>query len=209
MRDSWKRARTWWSGRSRPLRALLCLGGLVFAAATTGTYAHWTDDVAISGTTFTSGTIDLRVNSLNAVTSSTLSMTGGTPMVPGNSSAEVLTLRNSGTAPLKWTMTGGLGGTDAAAYNSAGSLRVRVVVGGTRSGTGNAATCTGGTELVAGAALTTAPGTAIVSNRQGPIAPTATVNVCLQVTLASDAPATLQGKTATATFTLTGTSDVS
>jgi predicted ribosomally synthesized peptide with SipW-like signal peptide len=180
----------------------------VLAAGTTGTYAHWTDDVAISGTTFTSGTIDLRVNGLNAVTSSTLSMSG-TPMVPGNSSAEVFTLRNSGTAPLKWTMTGGLAGADAGAYHSAGSLRVRVVVGGTRTGTGNAATCTGGSELVAGAALTNAPGTAIVSARQGPIAPTATVNVCLQVTLASDAPSTLQGKTATATFTMTGTSDVS
>lgn len=209
MRDSWKRARTWWSARSRPLRALLCLGGLVFAAATTGTYAHWTDDVAIGGTTFTSGTIDLRVNTLNSVTSSTLSMTGSSLMVPGSSSAEVFTLRNSGTAPLKWTMTGGLSGTDAAAYNTAGSLRVRVVVNGTRSGTGNTASCTGGSELVAGAALTNAPGTSIVSNRQGPIAPTATVNVCLQVTLANDAPGSLQGKTAAATFTLTGTSDVS
>ena len=58
-------------------------------------------------------------------------------MVPGNTSAEVLTVKNNGTAPLKYTLTGGLTGTDAAAYNTAAALKLTILAGGTKSGSGN------------------------------------------------------------------------
>jgi len=188
-------------------RAALSLG-VVMAVGATGTFAYWTDDAVISGTSFTAGTLDLQVNNGNSYATTTLSMTG---MVPGNTSAEVLTIKNNGTVPLKYTMSGGLTGTDAAAYGTAGSLLLTVVLNGTRSGTGNSSTCTGGTTIVAPVALTATPGTAIIGVRRPTtaLAATATESLCFQVTLDPNAPSSLQGKTATATFTATGTSDVS
>lgn len=193
--------------RSRPLRAVLSLG-VVAGVLVTGTYAFWTDDVTIAGTSFTAGSLDLQVNGQDSWTTTTLGMSS-TPMVPGNTSAEVLTVRNNGTVPLKYTLTGGLGGTDAATYSAAGALRLTVVSGGTRSGSGNAATCTGGTTIYGPTALTNVTSTAIIGTRRGPLAPAATEALCFQVTFDAAAPSSLQGKTATATFTATGTSDVS
>src|SRR3954469_17580060 len=145
----------WW--RSRRARALLSLG-LLGSALVVGTYAYWTDDVTISGTTFTTGTLDLQVNSSDSYSTTTLGMSS-TPMVPGNTSAEVLTVKNNGTVPLKYTLVGGLSGTDAVTYSSAAVLKRTVVAGGTRSGSGNAATCTGGTTIYGPTALTTVTST--------------------------------------------------
>lgn len=78
---------------------------MVLGLGATSTLASWTDDVVISGTTFTSGVLDLQVNTSDAPVTTTLGMSG---MVPGSSSAEVLTVQNNGTTPLKYTMTGGL-----------------------------------------------------------------------------------------------------
>ena len=195
----------WW--RSRRLRALLSLG-LVTGVFAAGTYAYWTDDVTITGSTFTAGTLDLQVNSTDSYTTTTLGMSS-TPMVPGNTSAEVLTVRNNGTVPLKYTLTGGLAGADAAAFHTAAALKLTVVAGGTRSGSGNAATCSGGTTIYGPTALTNVTSTAIIGTRRGPIAAAGTEALCFQVTFDTAAPSNLQGKTATATFTATGTSDVS
>ncbi len=198
-----RRTTSWGSAR---LRALLGLG-LVGVLGTSGTFAFWTDDVVIAGTTFTAGTLDLQVNNTDvSVSTTTLGMS---VMVPGNTSAEVLTLKNNGTAPLKWTMVGGLTGTDAAAFDTAGSLKLTVSAGGTRSGSGNSATCTGGTALVSAVALTATTSTSLVSTRQGPLVAAGTQTLCFQVTFDGAAPSSLQGKTTNATFTVTGTSDVS
>lgn len=191
--------------RSQRLRALLGLG-LLLGVGATGTFAFWTDDVTITGTAFTAGTIDLQVNNVNSYATTTLSMAA---MVPGNTSAEVLTVKNNGTAPLKYTMVGGLTGTDAALYNTAGSLKLTIVLGGTKAGSGNASTCTGGTVILTATSLTSTVTTPIISTGRGPIAAAGTEALCFQVTLDGAAPTTLQGKTATAAFTLTGTSDVS
>jgi predicted ribosomally synthesized peptide with SipW-like signal peptide len=193
--------------RSRRLRAVLSLG-VVAVALVAGTYAYWTDDVTITGTSFTAGTLDLQVNGSDAYTTTTLGMSS-TPMVPGNTSAEVLTVKNNGTVPLKYTITGGLGGTDAAAFSTAAAIKLTIVSGGTRTGTGNAATCTGGTTIFGPTALTNVTSTAIIGTRRGPLAAAGTEALCFQITFDAAAPSTLQGKTATATFTATGTSDVS
>jgi predicted ribosomally synthesized peptide with SipW-like signal peptide len=191
--------------RSPRLRAVLGLG-VVLTVGATGTFAFWTDDVTIAGTSFTAGTLDLQVNNANSYVTTTLSMAA---MVPGSSSAEVLTVKNNGTAPLKYTLTGGLAGTDAGLYNTAGSLKLTVVSGGTKAGTGSTSTCTGGTTIVNAVALTSTATTAIIGTRRGPLAAAGTEALCFQVTLDAAAPTSLQGKTATATFTFTGTSDVS
>ena len=194
------------SASARPagrVRAVLALG-MVLGLGSVGTAARWTDTVAVTGTTFTSGTIDLQINEANAATTTTLSMTD---MTPGATSAEVFRVRNAGSVPFTYTITGGLGGTDAAAYAAANALRLTISAGGTRSGTGSAATCTGGTALVTDAALTTTAGTTIVGTAQGPVAAgTAGTPLCVQVAFSSAAPTSLQGRTATATFTVTATS---
>ena len=138
-------------------------------------------------------------------------------MVPGSSSAEVLTIKNNGTVPLKYTLAGGLSGTDAALYDGAGlnGLKITIVLNGTKSGTGNSSTCTGGTVLVPSLALTASTGASIIGTRRpaAAMAPapaaTSTESLCFQVALDPNAPSSLQGKTATATFTATGTSDIS
>ncbi len=191
----------------RRLRAALGLGVLAPVLAV-GSFAFWTDDVTVSGTTFTAGVLDLQVNASDAYVTSTLGMSG-TPMLPGNTSAEVLTVKNNGTVPLKYTLTGGLGGADAATFNTAAVLRLTIVAGGTISGSGNAATCTGGSTIYGPTALTDVASTAIIGTRRGPIAVAGTEALCFQISFDAAAANSLQGKTATATFTATGTSDVS
>ena len=191
------------------VRALLSLG-VALGLGTVGTFAYWTDDVVISGSTFTTGTLDLKVNDLDAYPTTTLTMNN---MIPGNTSAEVLTVKNAGNVPLKYTLTGGLTGTDAPAFNTAGALKLTILLGGTKSGTGNTSTCTGGTSVgVSNVALTNVPSTAIIATRRpaSPLAPTLTEALCFQVSFDAAAPQTLaNAKVATATFTATGTVDVS
>ena len=76
-------------------RAALSLG-VVLAVGATGTFAYWTDSATIDGTTFTAGTIDLQVNGANSPTYTTLNLA---TMIPGNSMAGTLVVRNNGNVP--------------------------------------------------------------------------------------------------------------
>lgn len=185
--------------RSARVRAVLGLA-VVLALATPGTYAHWTDEVQVSGTTITSGTIDLRVDGQDQVTGYTALDIA--PMVPGNSTAAVLTIRNNGTAPLKYTAATSATNADGKSLGTA--LVVKVTGDATVTGATPATTC-------AGAAL---PGTA--TSLDGPLlstgrllAPDVSEKVCVQVTLPTNAASALQGATTTIGITFIGTSDVS
>ena len=185
--------------RSARVRAVLGLA-VVLALATPGTYAHWTDEVQVSGTTITSGTLDLRVDGQDQVTGYTA--LDITPMVPGNSTAAVLTIRNNGTAPL--TYTAATSATNADGKSLGAALVVKVTGDTTVTGSAPATTC-------AGAAL---PGSAADLNGAlfstgRLLAPDATEKVCVQVTLPTNAASALQGATTTIGITWTGTSDVS
>ncbi|HWJ10128.1 MAG TPA: SipW-dependent-type signal peptide-containing protein, partial [Nocardioides sp.] len=122
------------------VRALMCLG-LLAAPATAGTFAFWTDDVQITGGTLTAATLDINVKGGDPQATTTLAMSA---MVPGSSSAEVLPVNNVGTAPAKYSMTGGLTGTNATDFSTAATdgLLLTIRSGGTVSGSGSAATCT-------------------------------------------------------------------
>lgn len=195
------------SRNSVRVRAVLCLG-LLAGLTAVGSYAYWTDDVTISGTTFSAGTLDLQVNSSDAYSTTTLGMSG-TPMVPGNTSAEVLTVKNNGNVPLSYTLVGGLSGSDAAAYSGSAVLRLTVVAGGTRSGSGNGATCVGGTAIYGPTALTNVTTTPIIGTRRGPVSVAGTEALCFQITFDAAAASSFQGKSTAATFVATGTSDIS
>lgn len=187
------------------VRALLSLG-VALGIGSVGTFASWTDDATITGTSFTAGTLDLQVNNADSYATTTLGMTA---MVPGNTSAEILTVKNNGTVPAKYTLTGGLAGANAADYNTAGAngLLLTIRLGGTKSG----ATCTGGTALITDQPLTSTTTTTILAKRPtGTLTPSGGNEIlCFQVKLSDTAPSSLQGKAATATLTATGTSDIS
>ena len=181
------------------IRAALGLG-VVLSACVTGTFAHWSDATAVSGTTFTAATIDLKVNGSDAVTGyTTLSIS---TMVPGNSVAGVLTVTNAGTAALKYTV--GSTATDADGKNLRGSLVVKVTGDAAVTGTSPCATC-------AGSALpgsqTTLNGPLLATGRQ--LAAGARETVCVPVTLDANASTTLQGAVSDVVLTFTGTSDLS
>jgi predicted ribosomally synthesized peptide with SipW-like signal peptide len=203
--------RTWLPRAGRPgsgrIRALLCLGLLGGLGATTS-LAYWTDDVEISGATFTAGTLDLEVDNADPFTGATvLSMS---EMVPGDTSAQVVTVENAGTARLKYTLAGGLTGAAAAEYSSASALKLTIVLDGTKSGSGSTSTCTGGTTILTPTALTDTTTTALLAKRPtSPLASAGTESLCFQVTFDAAAPASLQGDPVSVVLTATGTSDVS
>lgn len=184
---------------SARIRAALSLG-VVLSVGATSTFAYWTDAATVSGTTFTAGTIDLKTNGSDNVTGyTTLNLS---TMVPGNSTAAVLTIANTGTAPLKYTGT-------ATATNADGKdLRSALVVKVTSDATTSGALPT-----------TTCPGTAIAgsgTSLNGALLPTgrlvaagASEKVCVQVTLPAAAATALQGATTSVVLTFTGTSDLS
>ena len=129
-------------GVATALLAGLLLGG------SPGTYAFWSDRDDVTGGTFSSGTLDLTVDNQQgrptAYTKTTLALSR---MVPGESVAAALTIRNAGDADLTWVPT----------VTTTGNLAPHMVVtlfrGGTVTGQTSAyprqQTCSGGTALTA------------------------------------------------------------
>jgi predicted ribosomally synthesized peptide with SipW-like signal peptide len=182
-------------------RAALSLG-VVLAFGSAGTFAHWTDSVTVDGTTFTAGTLNLSLNALDtSYATTTLAMA---TMVPGSTSAEVIPVKNAGNVPMKYSLTGGLTGTGAAAL--APDLKLRIVLNGTTSGV----TCAGGSNVIYNSALTAVPATEIIPvATKRPLSAGVTESLCFEVTFAAGAVSTQQGKSSSASFTFTGTSDLS
>lgn len=182
--------------RSERLRAALALGLLApFTCA--GTLAAWTDSVTVTGSTFSAGRIDLKVNGGDSnVAFTTINLAA---MVPGNTTAGVLTVSNAGTAPLKYTASAATTNADG---KGLGALLVAKVTGdATTTGSAPAKTC-------AGAALA-GTGTALDANlvtTSRTLAAGASETLCVMVTLPSTAPSSVQGATTDATFTFSGTS---
>ena len=174
--------------RSTRVRAVLALGA-VLAVGVSGTYALWSDTVPVSGVTISSGTLDLKVNTLDAVPTYTdLNLSG---MVPGNTVAGILTVRNAGTIPLTYYATAAATNVDTKGLGAA--LVVKVTGDAAVTGTAPARTC-------AGTALAQT-GTAFAGNLVGTpaaqrlLAVGASETLCIQATLPASAATTLQGAT--------------
>lgn len=184
--------------RSTRVRAALSLG-VVLSIGASGTFAYWTDSVSVTGTTFTAGTIDLKVNGSDTVTGYT-SLNIST-MVPGNSVAAVLTVANTGTAPMKYTAATTATNADTKDLRSA--LVVKVTGDTATSGSSPATTCAG--TALAGSG-TTLNSSLISTGRL--LAAGTNEKVCVQVTLPAGANTSLQGATTDVVLTFTGTSDL-
>lgn len=184
--------------RDLPVRLLLSLGVVVGVGAT-GTHAFWTDSATVAGTTIATGSIDLKVDGSDTVTGFTgLSLTN---LVPGGTTAAVLTVSNSGTVPLRFHL-------DAATTNPDGkglgaALQTKVTGAAAVTGAAPAATCSGAALAGSGTSLSAGliPGASPVQ-----IAAGASTTVCIQVGLAADASALLQGATTGVSLTFVGSS---
>jgi len=174
----------------------------VLSVGVTGTFAFWTDAASVTGTTFTGGTLDMKLNGTDNPTGYTvLNLTN---MVPGNSMAAVITVATIpgvGAAPFKWTASSTATNTDT--KNLRGSLVVKITTG-TVSGTAPTMTCSG--TAIAGSG-TTLNGPLISTGRL--VTPNTPDAICIQVTLDPLAPTTLQGATSDVVFNFSATSDLS
>lgn len=173
-------------------RALIAAALAIAAlAGITGTYAYWTDHVEVSGVDLQAGTIDLKVNGADTLT--TFTAMNITNMVPGNSVAGVLTVSNAGTFPLTYYV-------DASATSDLGAALVATVTGAASvTGSAPAATCGGATLSPSGTTFATS----LVGSSGSPrtLAVGASETLCFQATLPLDADSSLQGMTSALTFT--------
>lgn len=184
---------------SRSLRILLSLG-MVVGVGATGTFAAWTDSVTVTGTSITAGTIDLKVNNLDTVTGYTTMNISN--MVPGNTTAGVLTVKNAGTAPLKYYLDASTTNADGKGLGAA--LTAKVTGDSAVTGSSPSATCAG--SALSGSS--TAFGASLLGSAASPrlLAAGASETICIQATLPTSAATSLQGATTNVTFTFSGTS---
>ena len=162
--------------------------GIVLGLGSVNTLAAWTDDARLAGTS-AAGSIDLLINSQLQGQDGTVTSTGvsAPSMLPGSVAAEVVTVRNGGTAALTFSATA------IATGSLAPDLTWVIRQGGALSGS----TCAGGTVLLNGAigATQTAIGTATT------LAAGTQQSYCVQVTLNPQLSVVARGRTAATTFT--------
>lgn len=185
-----QRSRRWWT--SVPLRAFLSFG-LVLGFGSAGTFAYWTDDADVQGITFTAGTVNLELqdDADDTVSFTSLNMSN---LIPGQSSAGILKVENTGSVGFTYTAT-----TSVSNSTLASALDVKVTTGAV-GGTAPNLTC-GGTQL---SGTATNLSLALVTTARS-LASSAFENLCIQVSMPSGASSTLQGLTTTASFTFTAT----
>ena len=183
----------WRPGIVALVGALGLVGGL-------GTQAYWNDQATVTGATVTSGTLDLLVDGVqgNPATYSwsSLSMTD---MAPGESKAGTVTLSNAGTTPFT------VAATATASGNLDPHVTARVVLAGsatTDTTYPRQEACAGGTQTF-NDTLGNSGKTVIASTST--LAAGATLVVCVSLTLATNAPNSMQGKSYTPVFTFTAT----
>lgn len=188
--------------RSTRVRAALALGAAA-SVAVTGTMAAWTDTATIGGVTIATGNVNLQVAegtgafAENIADSTVLDISG---LLPGQSTAGIVKVQNTGTGPLQTTFTSAAtstGGTGGTLHNS---LTVKVTADTSVTGTGTARTCAGTAIAGSGTSLnsTVVPAWSL----PGGSAPR---TFCVQVTLDAGAPTTVQNASTTATLTFNGT----
>lgn len=163
--------------------AVVTGGVLVALAAAGGTYAMWNKSVATNATAITSGTIGLTVNDLSSY-STDLSMTA---LLPGRSVVAVtpIVLKNTGVTPMSVTAS-------SISYTTASSTVSPYLIVSLVATTAGSCTVT--------------PDATPLPTTIAPIAfnPGQSRSVCLEVRLASNAPASVQGSTAAFTVNLLG-----
>ncbi|WP_232716113.1 hypothetical protein [Gordonia metallireducens] len=173
----------WSPGASRRVRAMLTCGILLTTSAI-GTTALWSTTAATTSGTFTTANLEIKANGSVA---HTFAFPGS--LVPGDTTANVVTVQNTGTVAFTYSAK------VSSATTLGRAMQLRVVTGGTVSGS----VCTGGTQLVTGVPITATATT--FATRPSLAAATGAEALCMQLTLPTNAAGTLAGTTGTVTFT--------
>ncbi|MDP8903730.1 MAG: CalY family protein [Chloroflexota bacterium] len=169
----------------RPRLLGMAAAGLAVVAIGAGmmSLAAFTDSADVDGNSFTTGTVDIS-------TSPTTALFTVPTMMPGDASYGELTVSNSGTASLRYTMS--TAATNADSKNLRDQLRLEV----RQKATGTCSADFTGTPVVNEVAL---QGAAISSART--VAVSGSETLCFKVSLPFSTGNDYQGATTTATFT--------
>lgn len=178
--------------RHRPLLALATLGlAAISASGAAMSLALFTDTEAVSANAFTTGSVAL-------TTSPTTALLTSSAMMPGDVVTSPLTLSNSGTAALRYSMTSSSTNTDSKALRDQLLLEIRVK---TANPCGTDFT---GTVVEASGALSAGDfGSNAAGAQTGDrtLAAGASEVLCFRVSLPTSTGNTFQGATTTTTFT--------
>jgi predicted ribosomally synthesized peptide with SipW-like signal peptide len=169
-------------------RAFLSLG-LVLGVGAVPTLAYWSDEATLTGGTFTSGTLDIKLSGENNNPSAFTTSFAMSNMQPGDSKSAQVSVQNAGSVDFTYTVTG------TAPGGLAPSLTFRVVPGGTASG----GSCTGGTQTFNN---NLGGGNTGVVTSARPLSAGASESFCVTATIPSGTT-TGQGESTASSFTFT------
>jgi predicted ribosomally synthesized peptide with SipW-like signal peptide len=185
--------------RSVQVRALLSVG-ILLGGGGVATLAAWSDN-ATATTTFSTGNIDLKLNSNDTITIPNL-----TNLRPGSTQAVAIAVSNTGTLPVTYTVVGAGTGTLGPALTAA------VYTGGTPTNPagGTTSSCSGTAITTTGASAPSVVGTLVGTGRPlagatGTPQVIASEALCVLFTLPTTAPTTLQSQSTNITLTFTAT----
>lgn len=188
---------------SRKVRAVLGLG-MIVGFAQLSTLASWTDSATVASANFQTGTLDLKVGEKVADGAPgqggvwTHTALGLDNLTPGESVAKLVTVRNDGSIPLKYT--GKVSTTTAELFEAKLGLQVTIKMGSSAANNSGsllqldrAGSCVGGsnTEIVDTSVSQAAAQFHKTTAISLPIGSTTTY--CVLVKLPSSAPNTMQG----------------
>jgi predicted ribosomally synthesized peptide with SipW-like signal peptide len=174
--------------------------GVVLGLGSVTTLAYWTDSATLTGGTFASGTIDLKLDGSDNNPASFSTGFAMSNMSPGQSKALVVPVQNVGSVTVTYVASGIANNIAPNAGTLASLLEFKVVPLGTVSGSSPAQACTGTASFSGGLASSTSVITAART-----LTPGATESLCVQATLPAGTT-TGQDNTANAVFTFTATS---
>lgn len=191
------------SGRTRAIISLGVIAVLSLGFSVKGTFAFWTDSATAQTGSFVAGTLDITVDGQlagkeNNGKSTTIASLKLDNMVPGESVAGVFPVKNHGSIPLTYNLTGtgsgGLAVANGMQYSlTFGAAAANTTANGLRSGT-----CAGVTATDANTVVLNESPKSYATNR--PLAVGATETVCVVARLNSNAPNALQGLSGSASF---------
>ncbi|QHC57520.1 TasA family protein [Rathayibacter sp. VKM Ac-2760] len=185
--------------RSVQVRALLSVG-ILLGGGGVATLAAWSDN-ATATSTFSTGNVDLRLNTMDTIT-----IPAWSNLRPGSTQAVAIAVSNTGTLPVTYTVVGAGTGTLGPALTAA------VYTGGTPSNPagGTTSSCSGTAITGTGATAPPLVGTIIGTGRPlagatttPPVTPSETL--CVLFTLPTNAASSLQSQSTNITLTFTAT----
>lgn len=175
---------------SMRIRAVLSLG-VILGLGTVGTMATWSASTTTTSGVFTTGTVEIKLNDADATVTTPYTVTLGRALLPGDSAGVPLIVQNRGTLAVRYTTA--VRSADATGQ----AMRLRITTGATVSG----ASCSGGTATTVVDQAVTSTDTGILGTR-GPLAAgTGDDPLCMQFTLPTAAPNSVQTTSGSVQFT--------